>query len=69
MSKEIKEVVYIIAALAGFYWRYVWAALRCYSDIGCYEFGWADVLTSVLFIVIAWAYPAVRDIIRKAVKR
>lgn len=69
MNKETKEVIYILAALTGFYWRYLWAALRTYADVGSYQFGWMDILTAALFVIIVWAFPAVKDIIRKGAKR
>ena len=63
-----KTIPLVIAAIIGSQWLWFVNTIRC----GCpdsYRYGLQDILCAVLFVVIAWSFPAVVELIRKAVKR
>ena len=63
-----KTIIYTLAAIAGSQWMWLWDAIRC-GDPDRYRYGLQDIVMAVLFVIITWSFPAVKEIIGRAVSK
>lgn len=63
-----KSIPLVIAAIAGSQWQWLWDTIRCGTPHH-YQYGLQDTLCAALFVVIVWSFPAVKEIIGKAVSK
>lgn len=63
-----KAIIYTISAIIGSQWLWLVNTIRC-GDPDRYQYGLQDIVCAALFVIIVWSFPAVKEIIKKAVTR